>query len=102
MSYARIAMIHFQPGTDLDALISSVKPRLLQMLREQAGFVDYAMIQTNAASVAAVTTWETREQAERGVALAEEFNREAAGSAIAAVEASLGEVLIQEHAHIPA
>src|SRR6516165_1786551 len=26
MSYARIAVIHFQPGTDADAIIASVKP----------------------------------------------------------------------------
>ena len=104
MSYARIAMIHFQPGTDLDALVASVKPQLLAMLREQPGFVSYAMVRTDAstASTTAVTMWETREQAEQGVLHAEQCNCEAVGSAIASVEASFGEVIIQEHAQIVA
>jgi hypothetical protein len=102
MSYARIAVIHLQPGTDTDATIASVKPRLLEMLRKQSGFVSYAMIRTNSSTVTAVTTWASREQAEQGMLLAEQFNREAVGSAIASVEASFGEVIIQEHARIPA
>jgi hypothetical protein len=82
MSYARIAVIHFQPGTDADAIIASVKPGCWK-LRKQPGFVSYAMIRTNASTVTAITTWEAREQAKQGVLLAAQFNREAVGSAIA-------------------
>ena len=102
MSYARIAVIHFQPGTDADALVASVKPRLLAMVSEQPGFLSYAMVRTGASTVTAITMWETRDQAEQGILLAEQFNRDAVGSAIASVDASSGEVMIQEHAHIPA
>jgi heme-degrading monooxygenase HmoA len=102
MSYMRIAVIHFQPETDADALLASVKPRLLEMLRQQTGFVSYAMVGTDASTVTAITMWETREQAERGVQLAEKFNQEAAGSAIASVDASMGEVIIEEHTRVPA
>jgi ethanolamine utilization microcompartment shell protein EutL len=97
MSYARIAVIHLQRATDADAMIASVKPALLEMLRKQPGFVSYAMIRTSTSTVTAVTIWEAREQAEQGVLLAEQFNRDGVGSAIAAVEASFGEVIIHEH-----
>jgi hypothetical protein len=32
MSNMRMAVIHFQPETDADALLASVKPRLLEMI----------------------------------------------------------------------
>ena len=48
MSYMRIAVIHFQPETDAAALLASVKPQLLEMLRQQTGFVSYAMVRTDA------------------------------------------------------
>ena len=91
MSYARIAVIHFQPGTDADALVASIKPHLVETLHEQPGFVSYAMARTDSSTVTAITMWEACDKAEHGVLHAEEFNRNAVDSALASVESSFGE-----------
>ena len=66
------------------------------MLRQQTGFINYTLVRTGEHTVTAVVTWETREQAEEGFKRAEEFNRQVAG--IVSVDASFGEVILEEHA----
>ena len=95
MPYARAAIVRLKESSDLDEVIHRVQDRLA-LLRREPGFVSYTAIQTRADEVIAITLWESREQAEAGAHMSEQWNRQNVASMLESTEAFLGAVLIHE------
>lgn len=91
MTYIRLALYRFQPGT-VDEVIRRGEKELLPMFREQDGFVAYEVVRTGQDTGFAINTWSAREQAEAASARAQGWMREHFAPVLVSAETHVGEV----------
>jgi len=62
-TYGRIAFYSFKPGS-LDPLLEKAREELPAQVKQQPGFVRYAVLRSGANDIASLSVWEIREQSE--------------------------------------
>ena len=72
MRYTRLATYDMVKGT-FPELVSMADKGILPIFAREPGFVDYGLIDAGQHKVVSISIWETREQAQKAVTLAQTF-----------------------------
>ena len=72
MRYTRLATYDMVKGT-FPELVSLADKGILPIFAREPGFVDYGLIDAGQNKVVSISIWETREQAQKAVTLAQTF-----------------------------
>ena len=91
--HVRVSVWRFQPGTT-GRVLAEAERHLLPLFRRQPGFIAHQLISTGDDEVTAVSTWDSREGAERSVQLAAAWVAEQVGDLVVSVETRFGEVVV--------
>lgn len=96
MSFARVGMFHFQPGTT-DEVIREIQENACDYLRSLPGFISYVAIEGEGARGASVSVWHSREAADDATKRMDEWIRHTASHAVLiSSDVFVGEVTIEE------
>jgi predicted ester cyclase len=99
MPYARVSFFQYKPGTLKDA-IAKAEQKLVPLLRQQAGFLSFSVVARKDDMGLAITSWQTRENAEAGMQQVGRWADENLGALRLAGEAFLGEVRLDIEASL--
>jgi heme-degrading monooxygenase HmoA len=73
MEHIRVAIYRLNDGTTFDEVAGVAKGGMLDTFRLEPGFRRYEVADIGGGELVSVSLWESRESAERGVALAREW-----------------------------
>ncbi len=91
--YVRVSVYRFKPDT-ADRLIAEAERSLLPLFRGQPGFVAHQIVKTGPDEVVAVSTWDSREGAERSVDIARAWVEARARDLLVSVDTRFGEAVV--------
>jgi heme-degrading monooxygenase HmoA len=75
MEHVRVA-VYSTIGNDFEEVANKAKQGMLPIYRSQPGFVSYGLAQTSDTSFISLSIWQSREEADAAVALAEDWVRD--------------------------
>ena len=101
MSYARVGMFQFQPGTS-DEVIRETQENACSYLRSLPGFLSYRAIEGDGARAASLSLWRSREAAEDAVRRMDDWIRQSTDTVLLSSDVFVGEVTVEEEAEEPA
>jgi heme-degrading monooxygenase HmoA len=94
-TYGRIGFYTFKPGS-LDPLLDKAREELPSQVRQQPGFMRYAVLRSGPDEIASLSVWETQAQAEASAKQLVGWVQENFGSNVVSAENLVGETIIAE------
>jgi heme-degrading monooxygenase HmoA len=93
MRYTRLATYDIVKGT-FPELVGIAEKGILPMFEREPGFVDYGLLDTGQNKVVSISIWETREEAQKAVTVAETWVRENIADRIRLVTNYVGDLAL--------
>ncbi len=93
MPYMRIGVYQFQPDA-LDEVIKRAAEGMLPVLRQQPGFISYAIVKTGEGTGISLSTWATEEQANAAVGTIASWVQGNIAPMVASLQNHVGEVVL--------
>ena len=92
MTYVRVALDTFQPGT-ADEALRRVREQFVPLLQRQPGFLAYEIVRTGEDTALFIHVCETKAQAEAALQAVAGWARDNLGDMVLAVEHHIGELV---------
>jgi hypothetical protein len=101
MRYTRLATYDMVKGT-FPELVGMAEKGILPIFSKEHGFVDYGLIDAGLNKVVSISIWETREQAEKAVAVAQTWVKTNMADRIHLVTNTVGDLALFHGAPVAA